>query len=204
MEHILIVDPGDALRDTVPAETTRKKHRPLAPPVGARVASAKSKGFPQPAIGAGPLPPPIGLSSSSSSTQPPTVFVGTKGFGKDSNYGIEIPPPVSIPWPGLPDFAAPAAVSDHVATSEPIFGLGVSMPPEPIPALSEEIEQWMEENFKAMHFSNRTPPEVGEDVLWRGAIVGKRGMPSTKVEYFNGTVRALWVDPEHELWVYVD
>ena len=204
MDEILIVEEGATLLGTAPAEKSHNKTRPLPPPVGPQTASAKSKGFPQMASGAGPLPPLIYPSSSASSTQPPAVFVGTKGFGKDSNYGIGIPPPVSIPWPALPDFAAAAANSDDVAASEPIWGLGFNMPPEPIPATQEEIEQWMCETFKALNFSNNIPPEVGEEVLWRGVKLGKRGMPSTTVEYFNGTVRSIYVDQQHELWVYVD
>ena len=47
------------------------------------------------------------------------------------------------------------------------------------------------------------PPDIGQEVLWRGFKTGKSGNPSTKVEYFNGRVRDLQFDEGNELYLYV-
>ena len=40
--------------------------------------------------------------------------------------------------------------------------------------------------------------------MWRGVKTGRNGQPSTKCEYFNGKVRHMAVDDDHELYLYVD
>ena len=63
----------------------------------------------------------------------------------------------------------------------------------------------MSKSFEPLtNISTKTPPEVGESVLWRGVKTGKHGNPSTKCEYFNGKVRHLKVEEDHELYLYVD
>ena len=63
----------------------------------------------------------------------------------------------------------------------------------------------MTKNFKPLtNISVKTPPEVGENILWRGVKTGKGGNPSTKCEYFNGKVRSMEVDEDNELYLYID
>ena len=64
----------------------------------------------------------------------------------------------------------------------------------------------MTTNYKRRtNISTKSPPEVGESVLWRGVKKGRKGHPSTKCEYFNGTVRQMGVDEEdNELYLYLD
>ena len=57
---------------------------------------------------------------------------------------------------------------------------------------------------KLRNISMKTPPEVGESVLWRGVKTGKHGNPSTKCEYSNGKVRHMQVEEDGELYLYID
>ena len=78
--------------------------------------------------------------------------------------------------------------------------------PEPLRCTTAEVEQWLADSFKPLlNLSQHTPPEVGEDILWRGFKMGPRGGASTQTEYFNGKVRSLSLNPDdNELFVYVD
>ena len=79
-----------------------------------------------------------------------------------------------------------------------------SIPP-PIPATTEEVEEWFSGSFKKLtNISRKSPPEVGESVLWRGVKTGKHGYPSTQCEYFNGKVRYMQVEDDSELYLYTD
>ena len=63
----------------------------------------------------------------------------------------------------------------------------------------------MSQCFKPLtNISTSLSPDVGESVLWRGVKVGRRGQPSTKVEHFNGKVRHIDVDDQHEMYLYID
>ena len=138
---------------------------------------------------------------------PPTKL-GRKGYGK-GNYGFPVPVPQVV---AQPDTAGTGSLSSHdIAPVQPdVVTPGDSdLPdecPEPIRSTPEDIEQWLAESFKPLkNLSQNLPPEVGEDILWRGFKVGPRGGASTQTEYFNGKVRALNFDNEsHELFVYVD
>ena len=75
------------------------------------------------------------------------------------------------------------------------------MPP-PIAATTEEVEDWLRSGFKKIkNISTKTPPEVGESVLWRGVRTGSKGGMSTKVEFFNGKVRYLQVEEDSEVYI---
>ena len=127
---------------------------------------------------------------------------GLKGEGKAANYGILIAPPAIVPPAMLP----PALQVVGGAASSG----GGACPadddvPEPIAATSELVEQWVSEGFRKLsNISTKIPPEVGESVLWRGVKTGKSGNPSTKIEYFNGKVRGVDVEEDHEVYIYVD
>ena len=74
----------------------------------------------------------------------------------------------------------------------------------PIMATTEEIESWMQESYRKLtNLSTKSPPEVGESVLWRSVKTGKHGQLSTKVEYFHGKVRAVQVE-DNEMYIYAD
>ena len=80
----------------------------------------------------------------------------------------------------------------------------MTMPPA-IAATTEEVEEWMRSGFKKLtNISTKSPPEVGEPVLWRGVRTGKQGGMSTKVEFFNGKVRYMQVEEDNEVYLYVD
>ena len=77
--------------------------------------------------------------------------------------------------------------------------------PAPIAATTELVELWVSQDFKKLsNISTKIPPEVGESVLWRGVKRGKSGNPFTTCEYFNGKVRMVEVEADHELYLYVD
>ena len=160
----------------------------------------KSASFPKSAALVQPIP------SAVPAAQPP-VFVpgfGFKGEGKAANYGVAIPRPTLLPPPQVPPPApqpgSPSGIEGVEAPppSEPLI-------PAPIQAKTEEVEEWVSSNFKPLtNLSTKTPPEIGENILWRGVKTGKAGCPSTKCEYFNGKVRSLQVDEHGELFLYLD
>ena len=76
--------------------------------------------------------------------------------------------------------------------------------PLPIMPTTEEIESWMQSSFRKLtDLSTKSPPEVGESVLWKGVKKGKHGQPTTNFEYFNGKVRGVKVEDD-ELYIYID
>ena len=134
------------------------------------------------------------------------VFVpgfGCKGEGKVANYGVAIALPSVATEEDLPPGLQQPGSSSSAQ--------GVEAPPEapliptPIPATTQEVEEWMSSSFKPLtNISTNFPPEVGDSVLWRGVKTGPHGQPSTKCEYFNAKVRHTAVDEDHEFWFYVD
>ena len=55
-----------------------------------------------------------------------------------------------------------------------------------------------------LHEHPSSLPVIGETVLLIGVEIGRKGHPSTTVEYFQGKVRHMEVDDIHELYLYVD
>ena len=162
-----------------------------------------------------PLPPPAATTESWTDTWPvfepvevtsQAVFVpgfGSKGEGKSANYGLSIAPPSLVPPAALPAAVQQASSSSglHGAEAPPSDPL---IPP-PIPATSELVEEWVSTNFKSLlNISTKTPPEVGDNVLWRGLKTSKRGGPSTAVEFFNGKVHHMQMEADNELYLYID
>ena len=82
---------------------------------------------------------------------------------------------------------SPGAASSGAATIAPIM------------ATEADVQGWYESDWYPLMLSGNTPAEIGGNVLWMGAKVGKHGGPSTKQEYFNGVVRGLEV-LENELF----
>ena len=128
---------------------------------------------------------------------------GYKGEGKRGNYGVVIQPPQLVSPDSVPkDPQQAASSSSH----------GGGAPPDPpliptaIAASTEQVEEWVQASFRPLrNLSGKSPPEIGDNVLWRGVKVGKHGYPSTVVEYFNGKVQHLEVSTEDgELYFYVD
>ena len=165
-----------------------------APPLPAMVATSK-----QPAT--------IPVPAMAKPQQPQPEFVpgfGKKGEGKGANYGIGIPPPCPVPLAHVPlqqpsssSAAAETAKVDHPASPP-------RMPPPPIMATTEEVEEWLTSGFKKLkEISTKSPPEVGESVLWRELKTGKQGGQSTKVEHFNGKVHGVIVE-DGEVYLYID
>ena len=130
---------------------------------------------------------------------------GKKGEGKFANYGIGIPPPSPVPPAEVPNGPLPSGPTASAAaplTEEPP---SVAPMPPPIAATTEEVEDWLRSGFKKLkNISTKTPPEVGEPVLWRGVKTGSKGGLPTKVEHFNGKVRGVNVEADGELYIYVD
>ena len=128
---------------------------------------------------------------------------GCKGEGKVANYGVVIPPPSLLP---------PAAVLPAPQQAASSSSHGGGAPPDPpliptaIAASTEQVEEWVQTSFRPLtNLSRNNPPEIGDNVLWRGVKVGKHGHPSTVCEYFNGRVRHLEVAAEDgELYFDVD
>ena len=95
-----------------------------------------------------------------------SVFVpgfGRKGEGKDANYGLAIAPPTEVKQEELPlilrCFRSPRGEAPQ---SPPRI-------PTPIPAISEEVEEWMSSGFRQLtNISTKCLPEGGDSVLWRG------------------------------------
>ena len=128
---------------------------------------------------------------------------GRKGTGKDANYGVAIPPPVLLEADAVPPPAQQASSSSDQQCSAPI----PTQPayPPPIPVSPEKIDEWIAENFRPLgRVSSKMPPEIGEEVLWRGVKTGRHGQPSTSVEYFNGKVRYIDFDESDEMFLYID
>ena len=70
--------------------------------------------------------------------------------------------------------------------------------------LPADVEEWMQGSFRKLKdLSTKTPPEIGESVLWRGVKTGRAGHPSTTCEWFNGKVRGVNVE-ENEVYLYID
>ena len=151
-----------------------------------------------------PAPPPVPSPADSSTSSVYVAGFGFKGEGKNANYGVAIAPPALVAEVDLPP-----GVQQPSSASGPQGGdYHPSVPsiPPPIAATTEMVEQWISEGFQRLtNLSNKQPPEVGESVLWRGVKTGKRGHPSTKVEFFHGKVRGLSLDDQsHELYIYID
>ena len=122
-----------------------------------------------------------------------------KGEGKSANYGTAIPPPTLVDPSDLPEAIRP--VSSVLVKEDPCKDDDT---PPPIPATTEDVEMWMETGFRKLtNMSTKSPPEVGESVLWRGVKTGKHGQPSTKCEWFNGKVRYVQVE-DNEVFLYID
>ena len=166
-----------------PKSSTEEKRRRVAPPTPPAIPDRSSRsaiatGSDQPYASSVPPPEP----TVSKKEKPFNVFGapaktgGHKGYGK-GNYGTPIPVPQRV------DCADPIAA------------------PPPFPATSADVTSWMEA-FTPFHPTNCTPPEVGQDVLWRGFKKGRNGNTSTRCEYFNGTVHGLDIEDD-ELYVYV-
>ena len=119
--------------------------------------------------------------------------LGSKGYGQ-GNFGTAIPPPVAIPTP-LPGQASSGASLGADWTE------ACATAPDPIPATPADVEEWLT-TFTPFTASNCMPPEIGQQVLWRGFKTGRSGSASTALEYFNGTVRDLQFE-DNELFVYV-
>ena len=144
--------------------------------------------------------PPLPAASSSSATYVPGF--GTKGEGKHANYGRVIEPP-SIVSADLDD---PLSQPSYKKAKQEVqrSALLLSSPPTPVYATTELVEEWLNESFRPLTgVSHKMPPEVGDSVLWRGLKTGKKGNPSTKVEYFNAKVRSVDVEAD-EIYCYVD
>ena len=127
---------------------------------------------------------------------------GFKGEGKKGNYGIGIRPPFLISGAALPMCLQQPSASSGLQGAAAFIPEAVI--PPPIAATTEMVEHWITSSFRPLrNLSGKCPPEVGEQVLWRGVKTGKRGNLSTKIEYFNGTVRG--IDFTDEDWyLYVD
>jgi hypothetical protein len=135
-----------------------------------------------------------------------SVFVpgfGRKGEGKGANYGVAIAPPTVVAPADLP-----AALQQPSSSSDPqvdVLRRAQPLMPQPLPATSELVEQWITTSFHRLtNISKNIPPVAGETCLWRGVKTGRKGHPSTKVEYFHGQVRHVEVDSDNEIWVYID
>ena len=170
-----------------------------------------SREGPEPQQIAPPPTPPAAVPAPSAKPAPAqpqelSVIVpgfGRKGEGKGANYGVAIAPPTVVAFADLP-----AALQQPSSSSlTPVdqlrrahFGC-----PSPLPATSELVEQWITGSYhRLQNISKNLPPATGETCLWRGVKTGRRGHPSTKVEYFQGQVRHVEVDSDHEIWVYID
>ena len=116
----------------------------------------------------------------------------SKGYGK-GNFGLPIPTPLLIevpentkaagdsPPPTQPDSPEPHDAFDRA-------GRGLKPPPA-IAATPQYVEVWISEAFVPLDgISSLRPPPIGSDVLWKGFKKGRRGGPSSAVEWFNGTV----------------
>ena len=129
-----------------------------------------------------------------------------KGEGKDGNYGVRIPAP-SIVTPGqLQLLQQQAAGGPAAALIQPPQAREERVMPDPIPATNEEIDTWLNAGVyrPLTGIATKEWYEAGDAVLWRGVAQGPRGGPSTKNEWFNGTVRFLQQDPQGEWYYYVD
>ena len=113
--------------------------------------------------------------------------------------------------------ASPILLSPHVCAADqeqPSGSSGFQMCdvpsgeqsiPVPIPATTEQVDEWVATSFKQLtNISTKCPPEIGETVLWKGVKRGRGGNPSGKCEYFNGTVRNVQVEEDLEIYVYID
>ena len=127
---------------------------------------------------------------------------GQKGEGKGANYGVGIPPPTVLRAEEYPAALRQPGSSSGSQRVQPL-----PLPPQvpqPIAARTEDVDEWISTDFSPLlNLSTKIPPEIGEEVLWRGVKTGKHRQASTKVEYFNGTVRYLECDSAVELFLYL-
>ena len=121
---------------------------------------------------------------------------------RQQSMGLPLPLQVCFLQPTSPLLlSSPAVLQGCTGASPPSDPLI----PSPIPATTEEVEEWVSSSFRPLtNISTTTPLEVGASVLWRGVKTGKSGNPSTKCEYFNGKVRDMRVEEDNELYLYVD
>ena len=127
---------------------------------------------------------------------------GRKGEGKGANYGVAIASPTVVALADLP--AALQQPSSSAGPEVAVLRRTQPLMPPHLPATSELVEEWMANFHQLTNISTNIPPAVGETVLWRGVKMGRKGYPSTKVEHFHGQVRHVEVDPDNEIWVYID
>ena len=130
---------------------------------------------------------------------------GCKGEGKSANYGVPIAPPGVVKPSDFPAAKQQASTPSKLPPPPPPPRRSAGLIPPPVPCTTEQVEDWMRQTFRPLkNMSTKIPPEVGESVLWRGVKIGKNGNPSTKCEYFNGTIRSMQVEPNNELYFYID
>ena len=145
--------------------------------------------------------PDVSQGSSSGGSIPVAGF-GRKGTGKDGNYGVAISAPSVMDDALLP---APVVPSGSSSSQNVDLASSPQMWPNPIPATTDDIEEWMRCNFRPLtNICCSFPPQVGDSILWRGVKMGPKGNPSTKVEHFNAKVRHTVHDEDGEWWVYVE
>ena len=109
---------------------------------------------------------------------------------------------MAIPGPSaIPPQMQPAAAGGGVGPSSYSSADIAFTVPEPIQATSEEVQDWLK-TFTPFKPANSMPPEIGQEVLWRGFKYGRSGNQSTPVEFFNGTVREVKVEG-NELYCYL-
>ena len=172
----------------VPAPAVSQEAAPSASASSARPSSAPTptESWPEPSVG-----PPA--------PQFDNAF-GGKGEGKEGNEGVGIrlssfDQPFNL-WGrrSSESFGDAAEAAEPPAEEEDV--------PMPIMATTEEIESWMQESYRKLtNLSTKSPPEIGESVLWRGFKPGKHSYH--KFEHFNGKVRGVTVE-DNEWYIYVD
>ena len=70
-------------------------------------------------------------------------------------------------------------------------------------ATDKDVEGWFKTNYKVLgNASSCWPPEIGDNVLWRGIKKGKHGFASTTEEWFNGKVSHIRWDYDDEGYRY--
>ena len=183
--------------------------------------TSKSQGCPREAVNPGKgrraYPKSSSQAPASSGTCPAgstsgwVTFVpgfGIKGEGKNANYGLAVPAPHALlPPPPSPASATATSAAGGAVLPLPrnLWGGSTSRAPPPYAAPPELVQRWFNEHFKPLPEGMATewPPPVGSGVLWRGVATGSSGQLGTKVEYFNGKVRAhAWQGDQ--LFLHVD
>ena len=145
----------DAARSEAAAVCTSKAGGEMPPDVA--VVPTTSPSPPPPAV---PAPSAI---PAPAQPQELSVFVpgfGRKGEGKGANYGVAIAPPTVVAPADLPSaLQQPSSPSDLqvdvLQRAQPLI-------PEPLPATSELVEQWITTCFHRLtNISTNIPPVVG-------------------------------------------